>query len=140
MTNIIEELQNISNQSRGETRARDEARRIARQTETEARISQKIDEIHSRAMEQAKEGETWLMVSRLDSQQYSRFWGRGKRDVAPEELHDDEHLVADILKKEGFGIFVGWHSPGNEGGDPPPEAVYNYFGITWEKNNDKMTP
>lgn len=140
MTNIAEQLRTISSKVQADEIAREEASEKLRQSEKKAKISQRMDEILSLALEQAKEGKTWLEVSRLDPKQYLKFWGSGNNNIMPAELYGDDRLLAEILINEGFKIYIGWYSPGNEGGDPPEGSVYNYLGITWKENNSKIKP
>lgn len=140
MTNIIEKLRTISNQVQADETARDEARRVLRQSETEARISQRREEINNLALEAAQKGDTSLTVSILDFKKYGcRYQYERHKTITPDALQGDDRLVAEALIKEGFEIFIGYVEPW-EDRYGVPDSTYNYLGITWGKNTDKIKP
>lgn len=137
MTNRIEQLRKISSQAQADEIARDEARRLLTQSETKARITQKIDYVHSRALEAAQKGDTSLTVLRLDVKTYGIPYPYERHKIiAPDVLQGDDKLVAETLVKEGFEIFIGYVEP--EHNYKISGTVYNYLGITWRENTDRI--
>lgn len=133
---MIETLRRISAEARDNIAKKrkidDQAREEAQQT----RLSERLEQIHNDALSQAKNGGEWLMVAKLDEN--SGFWGHHEREITPNELpYGDEQTLAQLLAEEGFTISAGWHSPGDDMGDPPPESVWCYWAISWSKKDAK---
>lgn len=137
MSELLSHLQSVSEQAQKGRVLRDEEKWKSLRASEEARVAGRINQIHNLALEQAKAGGTSLLVSKLDPKRYFKFWGRKRDEVEPSALYQDDRLIAEVLKREGFKLYIGWVTPGNEGGDPPPGSVYNYFGISWNKADQK---